>query len=93
LSEFSELGKRCLDPFKRLLEYQFRYNLPYDSIPICVDPVTCPMVKVLIPSDRYEEALNVFRKGHYDVYTELNKGKESIRNQNREGIYANEKNP
>jgi hypothetical protein len=77
---------------KRQLENRFRYDLPYDFIPISVDPVTCPMAKVLIPSDRYEEAFNEFRNGHYDVFKELNKGKDAIRNRNREGIYDYDKN-
>jgi hypothetical protein len=91
LSEFSDLGKRCLDRLKQQLEYRFRYNLPYDFIPIFMDPVTCPMEKVLIPLHRYERALNVFRDGHYDVFTELSKGKESIQDRNREVILVNEK--
>jgi hypothetical protein len=56
LSEFSDLGKRCLERLKRQLQNRFRYDLPSDFIPIFLDPVTCPMAKVRIPSDRYEEA-------------------------------------
>jgi hypothetical protein len=91
LSEFSDLGKRCLERLKRQLENRFRYDLPHDFIPIFVDPVTSPMAKVMIPSDRYEEAFNEFRNAHYGVFKELNKGKEAIRNRNREENIDNDK--
>jgi hypothetical protein len=78
-SEFRDLGKRCLEQLKQQLDIRFGYGNPNKLVPIFLDPVTCPMAKVLIPADRYKEASRTFKVSHLLTYIELIMGKETLR--------------
>jgi hypothetical protein len=71
ISDFTELGKKCLSRLKKQLDIRFAYDSPYQFYPFFLDPVMCPMEMVIITPNYYEDVFQCFKVTHYLFYSKL----------------------
>lgn len=70
VSDFTELGKRCLNRMREQVLLRLPPLGPHDSIPVLLDPLTKSFAKQLLsqPSNLHDDTLEMLKSEHRAIY-------------------------